>query len=48
VISDHPYYDTQREVSLSELANEFGIAKSTCSEVLHRAEGKIVKEFLDS
>jgi len=48
VTSDHPYYDTQREVSLSELANEFGIAKSTCSEVLHRAEGTIVKEFFDS
>lgn len=42
------YYDTPRETSLSEIADEFGIAKSTCSEILHRAEGKIMKEFLDS
>lgn len=39
------YYDTPRESSLSEVAEEIGIAKSTCSEILHRAEEKIVKEF---
>lgn len=41
------YYDTPREASLSEVAEECGIAKSTCSEILHRAEGKVMKEFLD-
>ncbi|MFW5918296.1 MAG: helix-turn-helix domain-containing protein, partial [Haloferacaceae archaeon] len=41
------YYDTPRECTLTELADELGIAKSTCSEILHRAEGKIVKRFTD-
>lgn len=42
------YYDTPREASLSEVADELGVAKSTCSEMLHRAEGKIVNSFLDT
>ncbi|ELZ24098.1 Bacterio-opsin activator HTH domain-containing protein [Halosimplex carlsbadense 2-9-1] len=41
------YYDTPRECTLTELAEESDIAKSTCSETLHRAEEKIVKEFVD-
>jgi predicted DNA binding protein len=41
------YYDTPRECTLTELADEADIAKSTCSETLHRAEEKIVKEFVD-
>ncbi|WP_459194239.1 helix-turn-helix domain-containing protein [Halosimplex sp. J119] len=41
------YYDTPRECTLTELAEEADIAKSTCSETLHRAEEKIVKEFTD-
>jgi len=44
---DLGYYDTPRECSLTELADEVGLAKSTCSETLHRAEERIVKEFLD-
>jgi hypothetical protein len=28
------------------IADELGIAKSTCSETLHRAEGKIIREFV--
>jgi hypothetical protein len=40
------YYDTLRECSLTELADELGIAKSTCSETLHRAEGKVIKQFI--
>lgn len=43
---DRGYYDTPRTCSLTELADELGMAKSTCSEMLHRAEGKIIKEFL--
>lgn len=42
------YYDTPRECSLTELAAHIGIAKSTCSETLHRAEETIIKEFVDS
>lgn len=41
------YYDTPRRCTLTELAEEMEIAKSTCSEILHRAEGKIIKEFAD-
>ncbi|MDZ7688908.1 MAG: helix-turn-helix domain-containing protein [Halobacteriales archaeon] len=40
------YYDTPREASLSEVADELGVAKSTCSEILHRAEEKVMKKFL--
>ncbi len=42
------YYDTPREISLTELAAEQGIAKSTCSEILQRAEGAVVKEFFEN
>lgn len=41
------YYDTPRRCSLTDLAKNLDIAKSTCSETLHRAEEKIVKEFVD-
>lgn len=41
------YYDTPRGCTLTELADELGVAKSTCSEILHRAEGKVIKEFAD-
>lgn len=40
------YYDTPRTCSLTQLAETLDIAKSTCSESLHRAEEKIVKQFL--
>jgi len=42
---DMGYYDTPREASLSKVAEECGIAKSTCSEILHRAEERIIKDF---
>jgi len=41
------YYDTPRECSLTELAEAVGIAKSSCSDTLHRAEETIVKEFVE-
>jgi hypothetical protein len=41
------YYDTPRRITLVELAEEVDIAKSTCSEILHRAEGQVLKQFLD-
>jgi hypothetical protein len=41
------YYDTPRDCSLTDLAEEVDIAKSTCSETLHRAEEKIIKEFVE-
>lgn len=39
------YYDTPRECSLTDLANELAVSKSTASVVLHNAEEIIVKEF---
>ena len=39
------YYDTPRRCSLTELADELGISKSTASTVLHYAEESIVKAF---
>lgn len=41
------YYDTPRECSLTELADEVGLAKSTASETLHRAEEVVVKQFVE-
>ena len=41
------YYDTPRDCSLTDLAEIVGIAKSTCSETLHRAEEKIIKQLVD-
>lgn len=41
------YYDTPRQCSLTDLAEELGLAKSTASETLHRAEGKIIKQYAD-
>lgn len=41
------YYDTPRGCTLTELADELDVAKSTLSETLHRAEGRIVKQFGD-
>lgn len=43
----HGYYDTPRTCSLTDLADKLGIAKSTCSETLHRAEGRIIKQFVE-
>ena len=40
------YYDTPRTCTLTELAASVEIAKSTCSETLHRAEEKVVKQFV--
>ena len=42
------YYDTPRTCTLTELAEAVGLAKSTTSEKLHRAEGTVLKEFVGS
>ncbi len=44
---EHGYYDVPRNCSLTELAEEFGIAKSTCSEMLHRIESAIIEQFYE-
>jgi len=42
---DRGHYDTPRGCTLTELAEATGTAKSTVSEILHRAEGKALDEF---
>jgi len=45
--TDAGYYDTPRECSLTDVAEQLDIAKSTASETLHRAEEKIVKRYVE-
>jgi hypothetical protein len=45
---EHGYYDTPRGCTLTELAEELDLAKSTLSERLHRIEGTVLKEFAGS
>jgi predicted DNA binding protein len=40
------YYDSPRGCTLIELAETFEVSKSTASGILHRAEGRIIKEFI--
>lgn len=40
------YYDTPRRCTLTELAAELGVASSTASRILHRAEERIVKRYV--
>ncbi|MFB6311549.1 MAG: helix-turn-helix domain-containing protein [Salinirussus sp.] len=41
------YYDTPRTTTLVELADDLNIAKSTCSEMLHRVEERVMKAYHD-
>lgn len=41
------YYDSPRTCSLTELADRVGLAKSTCSEALHRAEEVAVRRLVE-
>lgn len=40
------YYESPRRCTLTDLAEQFGVAKSAASGVLHRAEGRIVSAFV--
>lgn len=40
------FYDTPRKCSLTELAQELNKSKAAVSETLHRAEGKIIKQYV--
>lgn len=46
--AEHGYYDTPRDCTQEELAEALGVAKSTCSETLHRAEERIIKQFIEN
>lgn len=41
------YYATPREATLTEVADDLGVSKATCSEVLHRAEGSVLAWFAE-
>lgn len=41
------YYETPRRASLTDVAAAMGIAKATGSDLLHRAEGKLVDWYLE-
>lgn len=41
------YYETPRRITLTELADELDVAKSTASECLHRAESAVIAAFVD-
>lgn len=41
------YYDTPRNCTQGDLADWAGIARSTCSETLHRAEERVIKQFIN-
>ncbi len=41
------YYDTPRRCSLTDVADALGVNKATASGILHRAEGAIMKEFME-
>lgn len=40
------YFEVPRECTLAELAEELGVDKSTVSEILRRADGRIIKQYL--
>lgn len=40
------YYDSPRRCTLIKLAEIFDVSKSAASGILHRAEGRIIKEFV--
>ncbi|WP_227356603.1 helix-turn-helix domain-containing protein [Haladaptatus salinisoli] len=40
------YYEQPRRCSLTELAESMDVSKSTASRILHRAEGKIITQFI--
>lgn len=42
----HGYYDNPRSCSLTELADELGIAKSTCSGILQRLEARVMQNLV--
>ncbi|MCU4716939.1 helix-turn-helix domain-containing protein [Halapricum hydrolyticum] len=42
---DAGYYDSPRDCTQEDLAERLNMAKSTCSDILHRAEEHIVKHF---
>ncbi|MFC7176414.1 helix-turn-helix domain-containing protein [Halosegnis marinus] len=47
VARDRGYFETPRDCSLAALADDLGMAKSTCSEALRRAQAALLDDYLD-
>jgi len=45
--AERGYYDIPRRATLTEVSESLGISKATGSDVLHRAEGKILTWFIE-
>jgi hypothetical protein len=45
--AEQGYYDTPRRSTLTEVSESLGISKATGSDVLHRAEGNVLKWFIE-
>lgn len=45
--AERGYYATPRETTLTEVSSSLGISKATGSDILHRAEGKVVDWYLE-
>ena len=46
--AEQGYYDTPRQTTLTEVSASMDISKATGSDVLHRAEGKVLKWFIET
>lgn len=46
VAAERGYYDSPRECTLTDLAAALDVSKGGASRILHRAEGRIIKNFL--
>lgn len=47
VAAEQGYYETPRRATLTEVSESLGISKATGSDVLHRAEGKVMTWFIE-
>lgn len=45
--AEQGYYDTPRRTTLTDVSESLGISKATGSDVLHRAEGTVLKWYID-
>ena len=45
---EHGYYETPREIDLSELAEKLDVPRSTLTYRVRRAEAQIAKQFVET
>lgn len=47
VAAEQGYYDTPRRATLTEVSESLDISKATASDILHRAEGTVLRWFIE-